>query len=199
VFQDVICTVVQDYLRDNFPLRPDQCYVTLDERPFPDRGDLSFCVYPGSATPGPSEDQQVSAAEMEVSFFIGLTRSIGQVPRDRYFKFAYADIRGLVPLARRVFGILRRDRLIVQEKINNGFSALENETFSWKLVDPFMFLGFTATPTEVDPTHFHRDPRRSEKDSIHGLWLPMEFGNSRIMGKDSGAGYDFGYDLGFES
>ena len=194
----MINTVVT-HLRSSFPLRTDQCYASTDEKPFPDRGDLSFVVYPGSSLLGPSEDQQIDAAEMEISFFIGITRSTGQIPKDRWFKFAYADIRGLVPLARRVFGILRRERLQLQEKINNAFSALENEIFNWKLVDPFQFLGFTGNPTVVGPEHFHRDERMAPKDNIHGLWLPMEFGNSRIMGKDSGVGYDFGYDLGFES
>lgn len=179
MFHDIFLPIFRDHLRTELGLQQHECVAHISEQVLQHHGEINVNLYPGSSTDGPSGDQHHGIEQVN-GFSIGITFRTGKCSRDRMFPVIY---KKLLPLARKVMIVMRRDRWQMADLVNQYFAGdpvgppIRPPT-DWKLVEPFFQLGQTAEVTLVGPKHFGAD---GDNDRLYGVWLPIEYGNSRFM------------------
>lgn len=196
IFSDIVLPIVRDLLRTECGFRDEQCYITPDDRPFADRGQLSVIVYPGVTQTGPNVDQDADSIEIEMSFSVGVSKRSRNVPKDRWFKHLYSEDDGVIPTARKVFERLRCDRFKIGSLIADEFTDLES-VYDWKLVEPFKTIS-SADVRQVNAEHFVAERPVANSQQICGLFLPIDTTPGRFMGCKRVPAYNDGYTTGFQ-
>jgi hypothetical protein len=169
---ETIHYVVRDHLRRVIPLRNNQCDVATTEQPPAVSGETWVAVYGGQNIS--AEDVSEEGLDQHVGCIIGITRRSSRAPEDRLHGEIYAkEANGVIVLAKKIIRALRRDRYILQANINTMLPS------DMKMVEPLKLLSATGDVVEVGPSHFNEEANDRRDD--FGLFLPIEFGEGRIM------------------